>query len=86
LPDHLNGRAFNPGFKQYMPNFAQDDFPERLDRRALLRIFPLKQHVPGRCQVPQVDIAELSHFLSVIQAMYSLYRFFAHNGDGVTNL
>jgi hypothetical protein len=75
-----------PASRNPLHNVAQDDFPERLGRRPSVRIFPLQQHATGWCQVPQVDIAELSHFLAVIQPVYSLYRFFAHNGDGVTNL
>jgi hypothetical protein len=39
-----------------------------------------------RCQVPQVDITELSYFLAVVKLIYSLQSFLAENDDGPTNL
>jgi hypothetical protein len=43
----------------------------------------VKRH---RRQVRQVDIAELSHFLTVVKAMYSLFSRLANNDDLPTNL
>ena len=39
-----------------------------------------------QCQFPQVDITELSDFLTVAQAISSLYSFLANNDDRPTNL
>jgi hypothetical protein len=39
-----------------------------------------------RCQFRQVDIAELSHFLMVVYAVYSLYSFLLGKGGGPANL
>jgi hypothetical protein len=51
---------------------------------ALVRLgLVVKKH---RRQVRQVDIAELSGFLTVTQAMYSLYSFLANNDDRPTSL
>jgi hypothetical protein len=38
-----------------------------------------------RCQVPQVDITELSYFLAVVKPIYSLQSFLAENENGPTN-
>jgi hypothetical protein len=51
---------------------------------ALVRLgLVVKKH---RRQVRQVDIAELSGLLTVLEAMYSLYGFLANNDDHPTSL
>jgi hypothetical protein len=42
--------------------------------------------VKRRCQIPQVDITELSYFLTVVKPIYSLCSFLADNGGRPTKL
>jgi hypothetical protein len=48
--------------------------------------YQFRQGKKHRCQVPQVDVAELSHFLTVAQSIYLRYRFLGDNGERLTNL
>jgi hypothetical protein len=65
------------GLKVIAANFFKGARHGDTDHRKLKKL---------RCQVPQVDITELSDFLTVAQALYSLYSFLANNDDRPTSL
>jgi hypothetical protein len=65
------------------PGMANEEVPPGLPARNTTH---RKQGKKRRCQVPQVDITELSDFLKVTEAIYSLYSFLADNDDQPTSL